>query len=316
LNALDEAIARVENARKRAGDFGAPARFPDDWAGAEADYASAEDRRDTPAEVRDTEARYRALADRYDELFGKTIPLYAKEREEEVLAARDAAIAAGINSFYPEYLLDADKTALDAVAKYEAEDYYAADEGSLLALQQYRTLKPGVEAYKLRQEIVDRDFSGYDRDNFSRADELLLAAFNHYGEKNAKTAGDEAGEALSRYDLVLRAGWAGSAGRLQALAQAERQKALNEKANVAVRNDFAETEKVFGQANTAYRAGRYQEACPLYEGSAADYTILASKAAEKRLIAETAISKAEEKIAESETVVQNAELILEEGGVQ
>jgi hypothetical protein len=315
LNSLDEAIARAESARKRAGDFGAPARFPDDWAGAEADYASAGDRRDTPAEVSETEAKYNALADRYDELFRKIIPLYAQEREEEVLAARDAAIAAGINDYYPEYLLDADKTALDAVDKYEAGDYYAADEGSLLALEQYRALKPGTEAYKLRQEVVDRDFSGYDRDNFSRADELLLAAFNHYGEKDTKTARDEADQALSRYDLVLRAGWAGSTARLQALAQAERQKALNEKANVAVRNDFSETEKVFTQANTAYRAQRYQEAGPLYEQSAVSYTILAGTAAEKRRQAETAIGKAEEKVAESETVVQNAELILE-GGAQ
>jgi hypothetical protein len=227
------------------------------------------------------------------------------------LAARDAAIAAGINAVYPDYLLEADRTALDAVAKYEAEDYYAADEASLLALEQYRGLKPGTEAYKLRQEIVDRDFSGYDQDNFSQADKLLLAAFNHYGEKNAAAARNEAEEALSRYDVVLRAGWAGSAGKLQALAQSERQKALNEKANVAVRNDFSETEKVYNQGNAAYRAGKYQEACPLYEKSAASYIVLTKTAIEKRLAAETAIEKAEKKVMESEMVVQNAELILE-----
>jgi hypothetical protein len=311
LDALDEAISRAESARKRAGDFGAASRFPGYWTGAEADYAAAGNRRDTPAEVRETQAKYDALADRYDELFRKTIPLYAKDREEEVLAARDAAIAAGINDLYPQYLLDADTTALDAEAKYEAEDYYAADEGSLLALEQYRGLKPGTEAYKLRQEIVDRDFSGYDQDNFSRADELLLASFNHYGEKNAATARKEADEALSRYNVVLRAGWAGFAGKLQALAQSERQKALNEKANVAVRGDFSETEKVYNQGNTAYRAGKYQEACPLYENSAASYTILTRTAIEKRRTAETAIDKAEKKVMESEMVVQNAELILE-----
>jgi hypothetical protein len=311
LDALDEAISRAERARKRAEDFKADSRFPDDWAGAEADYAAAGNLRGTPEEVRETQGKYNALAERYDELFSKTIPLYAKDREEEVLAARDAAIAAGINDLYPDYLLDADRTALDAVAKYEAEDYYAADEASLLALEQYRGLKPGVEAYKLRQEIVDRDFSGYDQDNFSQADELLLAAFNHYGEKNAAVARNEAEEALSRYAVVLGAGWAGSAGKLQALAQSERQKALNEKANVAVRNDFSETEKVYNQGNAAYRAGRYQEACPFYERSAASYTILTRAAIAKRRSAETAIDKAEKKVMESEMVVQNAELILE-----
>lgn len=311
LDALDGAISRAESARKRAGDFGAPSRFPDDWAGAEADYAAAGNRRGTPAEVRETRAKYDALADRYDDLFRRTIPLYAKEREEEVLAARDAAIAAGITDLYPAYLLDADTTALDAVAKYEAEDYYAADETSLLALEQYRGLKPGAEAYKVRREIVDRDFSGYDQDNFSRADELLLAAFNHYGEKDAAAARREAEEALPRYSTVLRAGWAGSAGRLQALAQAERQKALDEKANVAVRDDFSETERVYNQGNTVYRAGRYQEACPLYERSAAAFTILTRRAMEKRRTAEAAIDQAEKKVLESEMVVQNAELILE-----
>jgi hypothetical protein len=295
-------------------DFKAASRFPDDWAAAEADYAAAGDRRGTPEEVRETQAKYSALADRYDELFRKTIPLYAKDREEEVLTARDAAIAAGINDVYPKYLLDADKTALDALAKYEAEDYYAADEASLLALEQYRGLKPGAEAYKVRQEIVDRDFSEYDKDNFSQADEFLLAAFNHYGEQDPATALKEAGEALSRYNVVLRAGWAGFAGGLQALAQAERQKALNEKANVAVRNDFSETEKIYNQGNSAYRAGRYQEACPLYEKSAASYTVLTRAAIEKRHAAETALDKAEKKVMESEMVVQNAELILEGDG--
>jgi hypothetical protein len=315
LDALDELISRVESARKRAGDFGAPSRFPDDWAGAEADYAAAGNRRATPAEVRETEASYRALAERYDDLFRRTAPLYAQERADEVLAARDEAIAAGINDYYPAYLGDADRSALDAADKYDAEDYYAADEASLLALEQYRALKPGVEAYKLREEVVDRDFSGYDQGNFSRADELLLAAFDHYGEKDAARARSEAGEALSRYNVALLAGWAGFAGRLQVSAQAERQKALNEKANVAVRNDFSETEKVYTQANTVYRAGRYQEACPLYERSAASYTVLTQAAIEKRHAAEAAIGKAEEKVAESETLVRNAELILE-GEVQ
>jgi hypothetical protein len=311
LEALDAAISRAESARQRAADFKADSRFPDDWAGVESDYAAAGNLRDTPEGLRETLAKYQALTDRYDELFRKTIPLYAQDREETVLAARDAAIAAGINDFYPDYLLDADRTALDAVAKYEAEDYYAADEASLLALEQYRVLKPGVEAYKLRQEIVGRDFSGYDRGNFSRADELLRAAFDHYEEKNAAAAWNEAEEALSRYTIILGAGWAGFAGKLQAQAQAERQKALNEKANVAVRNDFSETEKVYTQGNTAYRAGNYREACPFYEKSAASYTVLTKTAIAKRRSAETAIDKAEKKVMESEMVVQNAELILE-----
>jgi hypothetical protein len=315
LNALDEAIARAQDARKRAEDFEGDSRFPGDWSAAEADLAAAGDRRGTPAEVSETEAKYRALADKYDEIFGKTLPLYAQDRETEVLAARDAAIAAGIREVYPEYLLDADTTALDALDRYEAEDYYAADEGSRLALGQYQALKPGAEAYTLRQEIVDRDFFGYDQDNFSRADTTLTAAFNHYGEKDPETARNEADEALLRYNLVMKAGWAGSVGKLQTLAQAERQKALNEKANVAVRNDFAETEKVYNQAAVALRAEQFQEAGPLYEKSASSYTILARSAAEKRRIAEDAISKAEEKMAESETMVQNAELILE-GGAQ
>jgi hypothetical protein len=80
---------------------------------------------------------------------------------------------------------------------------------------------------------------------------------------------------------------------------------------VAVRNDFSVTEKVYNQAAASYRAGKYQEACPLYERSAASYTILARTAAEKRRTAEAAIDKAEKKVMESEMVVQNAELILE-----
>jgi glucose/arabinose dehydrogenase len=64
LDALDDAMARAEKARKRAGDFEAASRFPGDWADAEADYAAAGNRRGTPAEVNETQAAYKALADR------------------------------------------------------------------------------------------------------------------------------------------------------------------------------------------------------------------------------------------------------------
>jgi hypothetical protein len=326
LNALGAAVDRVGQARERAEYFESPARFPDEWDALDADYAAAvagagsDDGTgagagglDTLAGVQEATAFCNALADGYDAVFHKAIPMYAARREDEVLAARDAAIAAGIRDVYPEYLLAADKIVLDAEVLYEDDLFYEADEGSLLALEHYQALKSGTLAYNMRKEIMDRDFSAYDADNFARADSVLLAAFDSYEAGDIDAALDGADEARSCYNAALEAGWKASAGEIQAQAVRERQKALDEKANVAVRADFAQTETVYNQASAAFGAKKYAEAGPLYEKAAASYTVLARTAVEKRLLAEEAIRRAEEKVADSESKVQAAEAILEGG---
>jgi hypothetical protein len=314
LNALNEAISRAEEARKRASDFESSAYFPSDWENAEVQYTAAGQLpRTTEDEVREAVVQYNALADVYDDLFKRVIPLYAQDREDEITTARDEALLTGLKDSFPDYLTDADRTAVQVLAQFEAEDYYTARDTAFLVRDKYRALKTGGDAYNKRQEILKWNFISYDPDNYNKAEETGLAAVEAYEAGNIAEAINNAEEAGLRYGLVLKTGWTGYVSEQKAAAGAERQKALDMKANVAVKAEYDAALVIYNQAEASSQADSYEDAADLYAQSAARFAVIAETAAEKRREAEEAIREAEQKILESEENVKKAELILEGG---
>jgi hypothetical protein len=312
---LDAAVARAEASRKRAADFDAASYFPGDWESAEALYADAGRLPRTGVEeVRQAAAGYNAAADAYDKVFRSSVPLYAQAREDEITAARDAALASGLADQFPQYLLKADRVVLGALEQYGKEDFYAARDSAAQALGLYQALKSGADAYLVRLAITDRNFAAYDPDNFDKADTAGLAAIGDYDAGNAEQARDGADEAKLHYDLVLKTGWTAFTAEKRASADAQRQNALDLKANIAVRDSFNAAVQIFNQAETSLKAEQYEESVSLYEQSEDLFLALGQNAVEKRRIAEDAIQAAEEKMKESDETAQKAELILE-GGV-
>jgi hypothetical protein len=311
LDALNQAVARADAARKRASDFESPSYFPSDWETAEDQYNKAGSLpKSTDAEVQQAAAAYNATADAYDGLFEKTIPLYAQAREDEIIAARDALIATGLTPTFPEYLQNADAIAVDALGKYEAKDYYAARDTAAKALAEYQALTTGAHAYLVRQEILDRDFVRYDEDNFDKAEGIAMDALNAHNAGDIQAAGNGAEEALLRYNLVLSTAWAGYAADRRSSATAERNKALNLKANIAVRDAFQEADTVFTQAETGFKSEKYEDSSILYIESETRFVIVSQDAEKKRRIAEETMKEAEEKIGESDETAKQAEIII------
>ncbi|MDR2370341.1 MAG: hypothetical protein LBD71_02575 [Treponema sp.] len=316
LGPLNRALARAEEARKKAQDFDGPAYFSGEWEAAETQYSGAGAlSRTNKADVQQALVLYNSAADAYEGIFRESVPLYAQDRENEILSTRNEVIATGLTGQFPEYLYKADMVSTAALAQYKAEDYYAAKDSAASALSMYTALKTGAGAYLTRQEIVNRNFVHYDSENFSRADQAGLAAVNSYDTGENERAISEAEEAALRYKLALDAGWASYAADRGAIAGAERQKALDLKANVAVKEDFNNALKIYNQAETALRAKNHEQAAALYIQSESEFAAAGRMAVEKRRIAEEAIRLAEEKMIESEENARNAELILE-GGAQ
>jgi hypothetical protein len=316
LEALQKAAARAEEARKRASDFECPSYFPSEWEAAEAQYEAATALpKTTGAEVDEAIASLSLAADTYDELFGKTIPLYAQAREDEIVAARDALAATGVTASFPEYLRDVDETAVSALKQYEEKDYYAARDTAAKALGMYQTLKLAADAWLARQEIVDRDFADRDRTNFAQADAVALDAVNAYNEGAIDSARKGAEEALQRYNQVLNAGWAAYAADLGEAARKARQNALNLKANVAVKDIFNTGEGFYQQAALALRASQYKEAAARYTESESRFVAAAQSALEKRRIAEETIREAEQTIEASDEAARQAEIIIQGGSI-
>jgi hypothetical protein len=311
---LSGAMARAEDARKRATDFECPAYFPSDWDAAEAQYVAAGNSpRSTASEIQQAVASYNAAADVYDDLFKKTIPLYAQAREDEVMIARDDLIATGFTHSFPDYLEKADEIALEALDQYEAGNYYEAKDTAAKALYEYDVLMNGGKIFLARQEVVDRGFWVYDSDNFDKADEVTITAINEYEAGNKETAVANAEEALLRYNLVLSNGWTAYSVDRRNSAVSERELALSERANIAARDSFREAEAIYNQAEETYSSENFQNAAILFTDAEALFMISRYETDEKRVRAIETIRLAEEKIEESNETAIEAERIIEGG---
>jgi hypothetical protein len=306
--------AKAEDARKRAIDFECPDYFPSDWEAAESQYTAAGNMpRSNAGERQQSDAAYNAAADTYDELFRKTIPLYAQAREDEVMIARDELIATGFTYSFPDYLQNADEIALEALDQYEAGNYYGAKDTAAKALSEYETLMIGAKVFLARQEIIDRGFWEFDSDNFDKADDVILTAINQYEAGNKEAAVTNAQEALLRYNLVLSNGWTAYSAVRRNSAVSERELALSERANIAARDTFREAEVIYNQAEEVLSSENFQNAAILYTDAEALFMISRQETEEKRLRAAESIRLAEEKIEESNEAAVEAERIIEGG---
>jgi len=317
LGDLNAAVDRAATARKKAVDFDAQFLLPSDWQSADALYTDAEQNRNasTSGAAKESAARYNNAADAFDDLFDKIISQYADKKRQELKDAREAAINAGAADLLSDYLLQADNSASDAEEKYLANDYYGFKNSADDAISMYSTLKTIIEAKKIREEIVNMGFLDSDPATLGLADDALNSAMSNFSAKNYPPAKNDAESALNQYSQVLMAAFEAYADSIAANADAARQRALNYKANVAVKPDFDAADAVYNKAKTAYNSKTYDEAGRLFPNSTAMFNAAADAAMEKQQRAEDALRRANEKLAESDEAAKNADLILE-GGVQ
>jgi hypothetical protein len=311
---LKDPMNRADAARKRAVDFGCPDFFPGEWNAANSKHTVAANMpKKNQSDVQQAVEMYDSAADDYDEIFRKTIPLYAKAREDEIRAARAKLINTGFIKYYPEYLQKADDKALLALSRYEAGDYYGARDTSADALNEYETLYTGAKILQVRREIIECDFVKYDAAAFEKADETAISANDKYKAGNKKAAEIEAEDALRRYNNILANGWKANAGEKRAAASLERERALKEKANIASRDLFREADGIFNRAEKSFTSRNYQDAVVSYKDSDALFLQSRLDTEEKRKKALDIIRLAEEKIEESGETAIDAERIIEGG---
>jgi hypothetical protein len=317
LDSLAAARARAEEARKRASDFGGPEYASGDWEAAEAQYTGAgeQEKTDTLGNTKESAARYEQAAAAFDEAFRNALPQYVKALEDEILKERAAALDAGIAALSPERLEAADDTVDKAQGLYEAQDYYAAVNAGHLALDMFRLLKTGAETYTVWREIEDYGFGKYDPGAYDAATTAALSAIDGYGAladggEDIKAVLRQAEEAQQGYNTVLGSGWKAYSTERQAAAAAERQVALDIKANVAVKDEYNPAQALYDNAGVSFQAEHYPEAAELYFQSEFLFASAAGTAAEKRRIAEEAIREAETKAAASDETARKAEAVL------
>jgi len=209
-------------------------------------------------------------------------------------------IAERAEELVPDVLLEVDTIGLDAIAKWEAEDYSGAKLGAAKALVMFAGLKVARDAYDLREVIVERAEKFFP-DYLSQADDVGLDAIDRWEAEDYYGAIGSASTAWIMY--------------LSLAASTERQTALDLKANIAVRQEFYSAEAIFNRANAALNGQRYEEAAPLYEECVLIFRMTTQLVLERQRAAENALRRADQKAAESDEAARNAELILQ-GGVR
>jgi hypothetical protein len=112
-----------------------------------------------------------------------------------------------------------------------------------------------------------------------------------------------ANSAAERYNFILAAGGLPYRDLQYALAAAERQAALNVKADIAVREMFAEADAVFNQAKRGLDSDDYEATAREFFYARSLFAAAGAAALDKRRIAADAIQEADEVIDE---VIQNA----------
>ena len=226
---------------------------------------------------------------------------------------REEAVVAGAEALIPELLDMADDTGLDAIDQYFVKDYTGAKSIALIAESMYAALKTGLKAYMVREEIIYRGFEVYDPQNFNLADSSLESAADDYYAYAFGSAKDKSEEAQFRYNLALKTGWESYAAEMGSFASTERQKALDFKANVAVRQDYNTAQAVYVRANSAFQSKNFEQAAMLYIESQSMFAEVAKIAREKQLEAERALGLANQRMTESDETARKAEVILEGG---
>lgn len=196
--------SKADESRKRAIDFEIPAYFPSEWESVETQYEAARAMpQSTQNEIQKASALIDNISNAYDDLFRKTIPLYAQAREDEIISIRDELISTGFTDYFPKFLRNADKKALAALEKYETKDFYKARDTAAEALNEYETLFIGANIFLGRKEIIEHGFAANNTVDFDKADEIAQKAIYEYEAGNKEAALANAEKALLCYNLLL-----------------------------------------------------------------------------------------------------------------
>jgi hypothetical protein len=306
LNALNEAAARAEAARNFVKDFRGDEFLPSEWESANSLHTQAEQQRSaaSQAAAQESAARFNRAADAFEAMRDNAIAQYYENKANELVNARNAAVNAGAQIFVPDFLLEVDNVVVRAEDLYNAGDIFGAKNASDEALSMYIALRTGLEAYKLREEIAEiaeRHAPEAWAEALAEADVTGLNAIDKWeaGDYNDARIGAEA--ALLLY--------------LRIAATAERQRALDVRADIAVRQEFNAAQEIFMRANSAFMQQWSRDATVFFSQSRSMFKEAADTALQRRIAAEEALRRADERLEESDATARDAEAILQ-GGIQ
>ncbi|HEY9054969.1 MAG TPA: hypothetical protein VIO60_09140, partial [Rectinemataceae bacterium] len=226
------------------------------------------------------------------------------ERVELIKDASDelrfSAMKAEAGELAAERFAKAEETRAEAGVKYEEKDYVAAAEGYRKAGELYELSEKKATANKLRQEIFSNGYAKYSESFFQMGEdqyerEEVIWAYQGPIEEGKKSL-DRANE---YYGFVAKAGAEYKSFEGKDKAQAAREAALAEKADLNASESFASAEDIMAEALANQGKGSYESAYLWFMDASGAYGAALDESLERKGEAEAAIERAEAAVGES-----------------
>jgi hypothetical protein len=278
--------------------------LPDDWRLAEASRnaglsAYGKDYDLATNSFNDAISRYQSIK---KTAFDKIRP----ELEASIISARDSALKAGANDYYPEQFALADTGADKARSLADAGDLAGAYDAGQIALMRYQTLDKGMQIVALKKKIDTNQFAQYSPDDYAQAASKYDSASSAYGTADA-AALEAATESVSLYQKVNNAGF--KVWTETELGKASDAKSLCDsiKAEKSMKTEYADAVSRYNSATTSGKSGDWE---PAYADSTDATTAFASiyqAVSLKKNAADAAILAAKNKQAASASLATQAD---------
>lgn len=296
---VDQLLSEASALRKKAFDLKLFEVVADDYKAADNLYVTGKTAYDSGDLVAAEPALTNAIT-AFKDVIAKGSSILAEENRQKADDMKALAMKAGAEDSAAEWLAQGDKEYAAAVALADADK----DDEALLSFEAarktYEAAYKKANATNLRASIEERDFAQYDSGNFQLADDKLAEAGSLFAA-NPDGAIDALDEATLRYNLVIQKGWQSYALGRKAPADDAKKRSEDIKAQVAVKNQYAEALAAYDGASALMAGGNYEEAGAEFDRSAGLFEQAYAAAEAKRNAALEAIQAMEEKTADSES---------------
>jgi hypothetical protein len=184
----------------------------------------------------DAISRYEAIRkDSYDAI--------SLELEAQINKAREAAITAGAQDYYPEQFARADEaknSAFDYKAKSDFPNFY--DVGQV-ALMRFKTLQNGMIALDLKKKIDEYHFVQYAPTDYDAAEAKYQESATSYGSADAASY-EASSSAIASYKIVTNAGFKALSQELAVKVEDARAQCVAIKAQKSAKESFGKAEEI------------------------------------------------------------------------
>jgi len=310
---LDQLLAQAKELKKKAFDLKLFEVLSDDYKAADSLFATGQkayDDKDAPAAK---EGLGKAIA-AYQDLIARGVVEIAAARKKDAEDMKATAAKAQADSTQSERFDAGD-------ASFESADALVGDSKSEEAIPVFVAARIYYElawkravAAELRTSIEDKDYAKWDSGNFQLAENKYQAEDGFWASDDETTRAqglDALDEAILRYNLVVQKGREMVVATVKGKTDEAKQRSIDIKANVAVRDLFDSAQELYAEASSQVAAKDYEAAADSYDRAGTGFDEAYQAAADKRAAAQAAMNSADEATAESQRKAEEADPLLQ-----